>query len=350
MRAAGRRDRREPPPVGPRARDPPLAPPPRRGPRGGRGSGKDRHDAARHRARVRVRGRAARASASRSCTAPEILARAASRSLAAEMGPLLRGSRGDERPRACRGARRPRARGGANPRRTCATPGGYLRDHLAGRRDAPRRRARTARCSTSPRARTRSSRRRRARRRGSRPASRSRRARSTRSLVVLKAYTTRVGAGPFPTELLDETGEYLRARGNEYGTSTGRPAPDGLVRRRRGADGRRALGRRGRRHHEARRPGRPRRDPRVRRLPARRPRRSTTCRALVEDVARLEPVLETRPGWKREDHGHDARGGPSSGRPPLRRVSREADRRARRCSSRRARAARRRSGAPGRSS
>lgn len=43
------------------------------------------------------------------------------------------------------------------------------------------------------------------------------------SLVVLKAYTTRVGAGPFPTELHDETGQYLRQRGNEFGTSTGRP-------------------------------------------------------------------------------------------------------------------------------
>jgi len=47
------------------------------------------------------------------------------------------------------------------------------------------------------------------------------------SIVVVKAYTTRVGAGPFPTELLDATGEYLRKRGNEYGTSTGRPRRTG---------------------------------------------------------------------------------------------------------------------------
>jgi adenylosuccinate synthase len=46
-------------------------------------------------------------------------------------------------------------------------------------------------------------------------------------LVVLKAYTTRVGAGPFPTELTDETGEFLRTRGNEYGTTTGRPRRTG---------------------------------------------------------------------------------------------------------------------------
>ncbi|MGH9465427.1 MAG: adenylosuccinate synthase [Thermoanaerobaculia bacterium] len=40
---------------------------------------------------------------------------------------------------------------------------------------------------------------------------------------VLKAYTTRVGEGPFPSELSDDTGEYLRRRGNEVGTTTGRP-------------------------------------------------------------------------------------------------------------------------------
>ena len=38
-----------------------------------------------------------------------------------------------------------------------------------------------------------------------------------------KAYTTRVGAGPFPTELLDETGDEIRNRGHEFGTVTGRP-------------------------------------------------------------------------------------------------------------------------------
>jgi len=39
---------------------------------------------------------------------------------------------------------------------------------------------------------------------------------------VIKAYTTRVGAGPFPTELLDEDGERLRDLGAEFGTTTGR--------------------------------------------------------------------------------------------------------------------------------
>ena len=42
-------------------------------------------------------------------------------------------------------------------------------------------------------------------------------------LGVTKAYTTRVGAGPFPTELHDEVGKRIAARGNEFGATTGRP-------------------------------------------------------------------------------------------------------------------------------
>ncbi|HZP05240.1 MAG TPA: adenylosuccinate synthase [Terracidiphilus sp.] len=42
-------------------------------------------------------------------------------------------------------------------------------------------------------------------------------------ISVTKAYVTRVGEGPFPTEILDASGETLRARGNEYGAVTGRP-------------------------------------------------------------------------------------------------------------------------------
>ncbi|MCW2587524.1 MAG: adenylosuccinate synthase [Frankiales bacterium] len=42
-------------------------------------------------------------------------------------------------------------------------------------------------------------------------------------IAVVKAYTTRVGEGPFPTELHDADGERLRANGHEYGTTTGRP-------------------------------------------------------------------------------------------------------------------------------
>jgi len=47
--------------------------------------------------------------------------------------------------------------------------------------------------------------------------------RISRVIAVVKAYTTRVGEGPFPTELLDEKGELLRTAGAEFGTTTGRP-------------------------------------------------------------------------------------------------------------------------------
>ncbi|MGB4138044.1 MAG: adenylosuccinate synthase [Microbacterium sp.] len=44
-----------------------------------------------------------------------------------------------------------------------------------------------------------------------------------RIVGIVKAYTTRVGSGPFPTELFDEQGEWLRRQGFEFGTTTGRP-------------------------------------------------------------------------------------------------------------------------------
>lgn len=47
--------------------------------------------------------------------------------------------------------------------------------------------------------------------------------RITRSIGIQKAYTTRVGAGPFPTELFDDMGEFLRKTGGEFGVNTGRP-------------------------------------------------------------------------------------------------------------------------------
>ena len=46
---------------------------------------------------------------------------------------------------------------------------------------------------------------------------------------ISKAYTTRVGAGPFPSELHDEMGETIRARGGEFGTTTGRPRRTGWL-------------------------------------------------------------------------------------------------------------------------
>ena len=44
-----------------------------------------------------------------------------------------------------------------------------------------------------------------------------------RVIGIVKAYCTRVGSGPFPTELFDETGELLRKQGHEFGSTTGRP-------------------------------------------------------------------------------------------------------------------------------
>jgi adenylosuccinate synthase len=117
------------------------------------------------------------------------------------------------------------------------------------------------------------------------------------SLVVLKAYTTRVGAGPFPTELFEATGEFLRQRGNEFGTTTGRPRRTGwfdavVARMSVALSGAEAIaitkldvlddledipvcvG--------YRLDGEP-----LNSLPA-----------IIEDTARLQPVYETLPGWK----------------------------------------------------
>jgi adenylosuccinate synthase len=48
-------------------------------------------------------------------------------------------------------------------------------------------------------------------------------------LGITKAYSTRVGGGPYPTELKDATGERLRAIGNEFGATTGRPRRTGWL-------------------------------------------------------------------------------------------------------------------------
>ncbi|HCM75170.1 MAG TPA: adenylosuccinate synthase, partial [Cytophagales bacterium] len=46
---------------------------------------------------------------------------------------------------------------------------------------------------------------------------------------IFKAYSTRVGSGPFPTELTDEEGEKMRKAGNEFGSTTGRPRRCGWI-------------------------------------------------------------------------------------------------------------------------
>jgi adenylosuccinate synthase len=51
-----------------------------------------------------------------------------------------------------------------------------------------------------------------------------------RSVIgIVKAYSTRVGGGPFPTELTNSTGDKIRERGHEYGTTTGRPRRCGWI-------------------------------------------------------------------------------------------------------------------------
>ena len=84
-------------------------------------------------------------------------------------------------------------------------------------------RARRARCSTSTTAPTRSSRRPTPPRAAPAPGRGIGPTRIIRVIGILKAYTTRVGEGPFPTELLDDDGECLRKAGGEYGVTTGRP-------------------------------------------------------------------------------------------------------------------------------
>jgi adenylosuccinate synthase len=46
---------------------------------------------------------------------------------------------------------------------------------------------------------------------------------------IFKAYSTRVGSGPFPTELMDDQGELMRKQGNEFGSTTGRPRRCGWI-------------------------------------------------------------------------------------------------------------------------
>ena len=87
---------------------------------------------------------------------------------------------------------------------------------------------------------------------------------------VTKAYTTRVGDGPMPTELFDETGETIRSVGREYGTTTGRAQEGRVARPARHQVGRLAQRHHARRHHAARRALRGRGDKHLRRLRDRR--------------------------------------------------------------------------------
>jgi adenylosuccinate synthase len=57
---------------------------------------------------------------------------------------------------------------------------------------------------------------------GQRGSVRAARPNARRIIAIVKAYTTRVGGGPFPTELFDATGDYLQDKGGEFGATTGR--------------------------------------------------------------------------------------------------------------------------------
>ena len=116
-------------------------------------------------------------------------------------------------------------------------------------------------------------------------------------LGVVKAYTTRVGEGPLPTELTGEMGNRLRESGNEYGAVTGRPRRCGwydAVAVRYGVAHQRP---RRARADQARRPRRARAH---RDLHARTAAASRTLTEFPSDIAQLaacEPVYESMPGW-----------------------------------------------------
>ena len=122
-------------------------------------------------------------------------------------------------------------------------------------------------------------------------------------LGIVKAYTTRVGAGPFPTELFDETGEHLSRVGHEFGAVTGRAASLRLVRRRGAAPRGAAQQHLEPRRHQARRARRARHAAHLHGLSHRRrgARRAAAAAASVLDEC--VPVYEEHPGWSEPTHG-----------------------------------------------
>ena len=121
-----------------------------------------------------------------------------------------------------------------------------------------------------------------------------------RWIGVVKAYTTRVGGGPFPTEQDNETGERIRQVGREYGTVTGRPRRCGwfdavAVRYSARVSGSTEIA-----DHAAGRPQRPRRAEGRRRLRGRTAGGSPSCPASLADFELCRPVYETLPGWSED--------------------------------------------------
>ena len=114
---------------------------------------------------------------------------------------------------------------------------------------------------------------------------------------VSKAYITRVGGGPFPTEAFDDAGEQIRQRGKEFGAVTGRPRRCGWFDVPLLALHRRHQRLRQHRRDQARRARCLRADSRLRRPTASTARKSATCRPRCAEIAKIEPVYECVPGW-----------------------------------------------------
>ena len=144
---------------------------------------------------------------------------------------------------------------------------------------------------------------------------------------VAKAYATRVGAGPFPSELFDATGERLRERGGEFGTVTGRPRRCGWFDAVAARYARRVNGLTRADRHEARRVDRPRAHRDRRRLSRSRPRRR--LRRGGRSGARARPRMVRR--LERRSLGDPFDSGVAGGRARLRRRARTGAGRPDRC-------------------
>ena len=180
----------------------------------------NRHHGSRHRPGVRGQGRAPRRACARPA-APGEVARAASRQ-ASRMPTRSSRVRIDAARERRRDAATARAARAAAARLSPTTSDCRF---IARSSPAPRFcwRARRGRCSTSITARIRTSRR-AARPRAARPPARASRPRALDAVLgVVKAYTTRVGNGPLPTELAEPLASEVRKLGNEFGATTGRP-------------------------------------------------------------------------------------------------------------------------------
>ena len=115
---------------------------------------------------------------------------------------------------------------------------------------------------------------------------------------IMKAYSTRVGGGPFPTEQDNDIGNYIRERGNEYGTTTRRPRRCGWFDASRRQILRRSLRHHPRRHDAARRALRPGSRANLHRLHASTASALDYFRADMDTLAEVEPIYETLPGWR----------------------------------------------------